>query len=87
MRLMRKLRKQPVGSRNDRDFSLEAGDRVFERCGEAAVMYDLRESTGWHQRTAGELTPHIVKKNGSPRLAVMGDNGTWYWTETPSSQS
>ncbi len=81
---MRKLRKQPIGERNDWDFSLEAGDRVFERNGDSefAVMYDLRESTGWHKRTSlGELTPHTVKKNGVPRLAVMAANGVWYWAD------
>lgn len=79
--MMRKLRKQPVGPRNDWNFELEAGERVFERRGESAVMYDLQESTGWNKRTAGELTPRLVKKNGCPRLAVMGDDGIWFWED------
>ena len=77
---MRKLTKQPVGPRNDWDFRLEVGERVYERRGDSAVMYDLRE-TGRNKRDCGELTPHIVKKHGVPRLAVMGDDGVWYWED------
>lgn len=79
---MRRMRKQPTGPRNDRDFSAEAGDRVYWEEGNDTVMFDLRESTGWRKRTAlGELTPHLVKKNGKPRLAKMNDHGVWYWLD------
>jgi hypothetical protein len=60
---MRKLRKQPIGPRHDWNFSLEAGARVYERRGDSdsAVIYDLRESSGYRKRTSGDLTPHVVK--------------------------
>lgn len=80
---MRKMRKQPVGPLSPWDFGAEPGERVYERRGESAVMYDLRESTGWYKRSAGELTPHKVMQKGGdlPRLAVMDDDGVWYWED------
>ena len=78
---MRKLRKQPVGALNPWDFSVEPGERVYERRSDGVVMYDLRESTGWGKRMSAELTPHLVKKNGATRFAVMADNGEWYWAD------
>lgn len=77
---MRKMRKQPVGPRNDWNFDLEAGDRVYiwTTVGEKAMMDDLVLSTGKDKRAVGELTPRRVSRNGWPRIAVVKD-GVWYW--------
>jgi hypothetical protein len=47
----------------------------------AVTMHDLRDSTGRDKAATGELTPHVVKKNGNPRLAAIGDDGFWYWVD------
>lgn len=78
------MRKQPVGPLNFRDFTLEAGDRVYSQWnavnGKAMfVMYDLRESRGRFKSAAGELTPVLVRKNGKPRFAYKKDGGRWVW--------
>lgn len=80
---MRKMRKQPVGPLNAWNFSLEAGDRCWQRdhSEDTVVMVDLRESTGRNKSAAGDLTTHTVKKNGKPRRAVLADDGIWYWLE------
>ena len=80
---MKKIRKQPVGPFNAWNFSLEHGDRVWRRDAteNTIVMVDLRESSGRNKAAAGDLTPHVVKKSGKPRLAVQGEDGMWYWTE------
>ncbi len=77
---MRRLRKQPIGPRNDRNMDLEAGDRVYSWVNykSTATMDDLRESTGWGKRNLGELTPRKVTKNGATRVAVL-KKGVWYW--------
>ncbi len=76
---MRKMRKQPVGPFNPRNFDLEPGDRVFtpHRRGQF-IMYDLTTSNGWGRRNAGVLYPRLVKKDGKARIAVRR-NDTWYW--------
>jgi len=81
---MRKLSKQPVGGRNDWDYTVEPGDRVFECAWDGsdyAYMYDLRESNGSNKASRGVLTPFIVKKNGNPRQAVLCDDNLWYWMD------
>ena len=77
------IRKQPVGPLNPRNFSLEAGDRVWQRdySEGTVVMHDLRESTGRDKAAAGDLTPHVVKKNGKPRRAFRANDGKWYWED------
>ena len=77
---MRRLRKQPVACFNPWDLSREVGDRVFcpQSHLECAYMYDLVESNG-RKSTDGELIPRLVKKNGIPRRAVIGENDIWYW--------
>lgn len=75
------MHKQPVGPDDPWAFSLEAGDRVYRYTDYAkkqAIMFDLLESRGWGKRTAGELTPAVVKKNGKSRIATCKD-GIWYW--------
>ena len=82
---LRRLRKQPVGARNDWDFTAEPGDRVYQRARGGAdyvYMYDLRESRGRDKAAMGELTPHLVKgRNGLGRHAVLCDDGHWYWND------
>ena len=78
---MRKMRKQPVGARNDWNFDLEDGDRVYTWItSDSAVMDDLFLSTGKDKRAAGELTPRRVSKDGRARIAVVKD-GVWYWND------
>lgn len=80
---MRKLRKQPVGSFNPLRHDLEHGDRVYQAMPdlEGAFMHDLRISTGRNKSDASELTNHIVKKDGKPRLAVLAEDEQWYWED------
>jgi hypothetical protein len=79
---MRRMRKQPVGSANPRNFRLMPGDRVWRQdytTGEFHMM-DLRESRGRDKAAAGELTPVIVKKNGRARVACVW-YGLWFWVD------
>jgi len=80
---MRRMRKQPVAGYNPWNFDLEEGDRVYQAMPElgGAWIYDLRESTGRNKSAVGELTPHLVKKNGRARVGVLGDDGVWYWRD------
>jgi hypothetical protein len=80
---MKKIRKQPVGPLNPWNFSLQPGDRVWkmDHTEGTVTMHDLRDSTGRDKAATGELTPHVVKKNGNPRLAAIGDDGFWYWVD------
>ena len=76
------MRKQPVGARNDWNFGLEDGDRVYTwiKVDKTAMMDDLFLSTGKNKRAAGELTPRRVTKDGRARIAVVKD-GVWYWDD------
>ncbi len=77
---MSKMRKQPIGPYSSFDFDLEPGDRTYLDMGRDRIwIYDLRESTGRHKQAAGELTPHLVRKNGAPRLARRDKQGIWHW--------
>ena len=77
------MRKQPVGPLDAWNFSLQPGDRVWQRdhSEDTVSMFDLRESTGRNKAAAGDLTPHQVKKNRRPRRAFLADDGKWYWDE------
>lgn len=79
---MRKMRKQPMGVRNDWYPDYEPGDRVYRwlEYEKSALMYDLVESRGRNKAAAGELTPILVKKDKGPRLAIVKD-GIWYWAD------
>ena len=82
---MRKMRKQPVGGYDPRGWDLEEGGRVFQARTEfleteVYYMYDLKESTGRNKSACGELTPHLVKKNGEPRIGIRIDT-VWYWKD------
>ncbi len=79
---MRKLHKQPVAEFDPWDDNREPGERVYQSrpALDGAYIYDLRESNGWGKRALGELTPCLVNKDGRPRLAVLADDGDWYWT-------
>ncbi len=79
---MRKMRKQPVGVRNDWNFALEDGDRVYTwiKFDKTAVMYDLVLSNGKNKRAAGELTPRRVSRDGRARIVSVKD-GVWYWDD------
>lgn len=83
---MRKMRKQPVGPRNDWNHNLEIGDRVYTwvKYPLLAVMDDLMESNGRNKAALGELTPRRVIKDGEPRIAMLQD-GVWYWVENNSN--
>ena len=61
---MRRMRKQPVGPRNDWNHNLEVGDRVYTwvKFPETAMMFDLVESCGKNKAASGELTPVRVVK-------------------------
>lgn len=79
---MRRMRKQPKQARNDWDYTLEVGDRVYTwiRFKETAVIDDLVKSNGRNKAAAGELTPIRVTKNGQNRIAII-KNGVWYWID------
>jgi hypothetical protein len=79
---MRRMRKQPIGHANPRNFRLMPGDRVWRQdhtTGEYHML-DLRESRGRDKAAAGELTPVVVKKNGRPRVACVWC-GLWFWLD------
>lgn len=80
---VRKLRKQPKGQINNWNFDAENGERYFEPRPEleGAYIYDLTESRGMNKRDAGELTPRLVRKHGKPRVALLADDGLWYWND------
>jgi len=76
---LRRMRKQPVGGRNDWNHNLEEGDRVYTWVSdETVVMDDLVVSRGKNKRASGELTPVRVCSNGKARIAIRKD-GVWYW--------
>ena len=75
------MRKQPVAQYDPWDFSREPGDRVYEPQTGKDGAWMFVESNGWGKRMSGELTPRIVKKNGRYRLAVLCDDGYWYWQD------
>jgi len=77
------IRKQPVGPLNEWNLALKPGQRcwLFDYSEGITMMYDLRESTGKNKSDDGDLTPHVVKKHGRPRHAILADDGLWYWEE------
>lgn len=79
---MRRMRKQPIGMRNDWNHNLEVGDRVYTwvKPNETAMMDDLVESRGRNKAAIGELTPIRVVKNGQCRIAIIKNN-IWYWID------
>lgn len=84
MTIAARLRKQPVGPYDPWNFSLEDGDRVYQWIDHkkgTAIMLDLYESSGWHKKTAGELSSRVVKKNGKPRRAMRLRDDLWYWID------
>lgn len=79
----RKLKRQPVARFNMWDFDREAGDYVFHPLPEqeCANIFVYRESTGKNKASSGELTPHMITKNGKPRRAELDDFSVWRWCD------
>ena len=80
---MRRMRKQPIGHRNDWNHDLEIGDRVYTwvEYKKTAVIDDLVESSGHNKAASGELTPRRIVKNRKCRIATRKKNGIWYWID------
>jgi len=66
----RKMRKQVASVMNPWNFDHVVGERVFDNF--SGKVYDLRASTGWGKRSAGDLTPILAnpQKKGAKAVKI-----------------